>query len=125
MVTALYRSFRWHILAATLVPGVILRCQADLTVLTYDSRGNLSSVAGPLTTAPSIVSQPFDQTSSTGRMTSFSVKATGAVPILYQWYFNNSVIPQATNDSTVIPNIGSSDFGSYYVIVANSFGTVT
>src|SRR5215831_793975 len=125
MVTALYRSLRWNLLAATLALGVASPCWADLTVLTYDSRGNLGSVAGPSTSAPSIVSQPSDQTSATGRMISFSVKATGTVPLLYQWYFNGSVIPRATNDSTVIPNIGSADFGSYYAIVANSFGTVT
>lgn len=100
-------------------------CRGALTNLTYDARGNLTSISGVSAGAPTIIAGPANFVCSTGRMASFTVTAAGAPPLSYQWYFGAGPRAGATNDSLAIAPVGAADFGSYYVVVTNFSGATT
>jgi Immunoglobulin domain/Bacterial TSP3 repeat len=49
----------------------------------------------------------------------------GTPPFTYQWRFNSSPIPNATNSTFTIPGAQPADAGEYSVTVANAAGSVT
>ncbi len=49
----------------------------------------------------------------------FSVAATGTLPLSYQWYFNTTNIPGATNYSLTLTNVQPGQAGPYTVLVSN------
>jgi hypothetical protein len=53
---------------------------------------------------------------------SFSVTASGTVPLSYQWSLNGTNILGATANTLTIAHVGQSDLGSYVVVVTNAFG---
>jgi hypothetical protein len=66
--------------------------------------------------------QPADQHVRAGDPVTFTVTASSASPVFYQWFFNGNAVPDATN---AIYNISSAQFtnaGSYYVQFGNSNG---
>lgn len=75
--------------------------------------------------APIITSQPSNSFSLIGGTATFSATAVGSLPVSYQWLFNNTPIPDATNASLTIPNAQISNAGSYSVLVSNDFGFAT
>jgi List-Bact-rpt repeat protein/immunoglobulin I-set domain protein len=95
------------------------------TMVATDPSGHIVTLAEVTNSGPTIVSQPLGRAVTPGRMTAFSVNVAGSSPLYFQWYFNNSTIPRATNDSLVIPAVSNGDFGGYFVIAANSSGSVT
>ncbi|MDB6058159.1 MAG: hypothetical protein JWO95_2003 [Verrucomicrobiales bacterium] len=80
---------------------------------------------GPVLSAPLIASQPVNQFTSVGGTATFTVTATGASPLAYQWRLNNSAIASATISSITITNAQVADAGTYQVIVTNYAGSVT
>src|SRR5215471_7423050 len=85
----------------------------------------LMSYAQAQTLAPTITSQPRNQSVSLGANVTFLVTATGTAPLTYQWLWNQDVIETATNASYILTNITVSKAGSYSVIVSNSAGSAT
>jgi len=63
--------------------------------------------------------QPADQTVTEGEPFTFSVQAQGSAPLSYQWYFNNTPIADATNNTYAVDAAAATNAGNYYVIVAN------
>jgi hypothetical protein len=53
------------------------------------------------------------------------VTAAGLTPFSYQWRFNGTPIPNATNDAYTKAPVQFSDAGLYSVIVTNSLGSAT
>ena len=95
------------------------------SVVVTNPYGSVTSGVAALTVnlpvAPSILTQPQDQTVSPGATVSFSVAAGGSAPLSYQWYFNtNTPLVNATGDTLTITNVGVADAGSYSVTVSNS-----
>lgn len=83
-------------------------------------------VAGfPLTTPPSITSEPISQAAPPGATVTFRVGASGGVPLQYQWQFNDQDIPGATGTSLVISNASAAQVGRYRAIVRNAGGSAT
>ena len=72
---------------------------------------------------PLIVTQPVNQTNSEGGTVSFSVTATSASPLTYQWSFNSTNLPDATNALLTLTNVQPAQVGSYAVAVGNDDGT--
>lgn len=68
-----------------------------------------------------IEAQPAARTVLAGANTSFSVKATGAEPLSYQWYFNDNVIPGATSPTLLLNAVKPAFAGEYSVRVSNPF----
>ena len=77
----------------------------------------------PSPVIPFVVNQPASQVRVLDTSTTLSVVAGGTAPLTYQWLFNNSDIPGATNSSYVITNITQLNIGSYTVLVSNAFGS--
>ena len=73
---------------------------------------------------PVITGQPQSQSVGLGGSASFSVSATGAAPLLYQWYVNGGAIAGATSATYAVSNAQSSNAGAYVVSVSNQGGTV-
>ncbi|HLX71889.1 MAG TPA: immunoglobulin domain-containing protein, partial [Verrucomicrobiae bacterium] len=80
----------------------------------------VSYVPGPtliLTTSPTNQSVP-----ATGSVT-FNVSAIGTQPISYQWQFNGTNIPNATNTSLSLSGLQAPNTGSYNAVVSNPYLT--
>src|SRR5439155_1350407 len=74
---------------------------------------------------PAITQQPQNTGGMAGTNVSFSVFATGAAPLSYQWRFNGNNIPQATNSALTLNNVQTANAGAYSVVVMNMFTPVT
>ncbi len=76
-------------------------------------------------TAPSITSQPQNQSVTVGSNATFTVAASGTVPLFYRWYFNtNTFLAYATGSSLIVTNVQNTNAGTYSVVVSNSVGSV-
>ncbi len=73
---------------------------------------------------PTITSQPQDLTVCEGAVATFSVAASGAVPIGYQWRKDGTDIAGATTPSLSLSPVSTTDAGSYDVLVTNPGGSV-
>jgi hypothetical protein len=74
---------------------------------------------------PAITNQPQSITTAQGNTASFSVTATGAAPLTYQWKKNGVNISGATNATYEIQSVAFADSGNYSVVVSNAAGSVT
>jgi hypothetical protein len=78
------------------------------------------------TAAPSITSQPVNQTVTAGQSASFAVSASGVSPFSYQWKKNGAAISGAASSSYTTPPTTTSDSGSQFTVaVTDSTGSVT
>ena len=93
------------------------------------SRVATLTIGPPAPQPPTITTQPSNVViSSSGPSTAFfSVTATGALPLIYQWYFKGSALPSANASSLSVSNAAgdASNAGSYYVRITNGIGSVT
>ncbi len=78
--------------------------------------------SSPTAAIPTITAQPASQTVTAGGAVTFSVSATGGVPMTYQWYKSSLPIPDATTSRYVIASAVTADAGTYRVAVINSGG---
>jgi Immunoglobulin domain/Cohesin domain len=78
----------------------------------------------PVPIAPVITSQPTNQFVGVGENATFTVTASGAPPLNYQWFFNdtNNPIAGATNNSLTLVNLQTNQSGNYFVQVADPYG---
>ncbi|MGI8964470.1 MAG: immunoglobulin domain-containing protein, partial [Limisphaerales bacterium] len=75
--------------------------------------------------APTIATQPPNQTLLVGQSVLFNVIANGSSPLSYQWRFNNTAIPGATNFGYSISAAQTNHAGNYTVVVTNLYGATT
>ncbi|MBI1425420.1 MAG: hypothetical protein GC149_18440 [Gammaproteobacteria bacterium] len=76
--------------------------------------------------APTITTDPLDQTVTEGGNLTFTVVADGTAPLSYQWYRNNQAIPGASAATLDLTNVQVGESGDqFYVEVGNGAGTVT
>ena len=114
----------WGASAATNIPP-------DLPFVTAISAGVSNDVAiaivEPTVTAqpPTIVTQPFSQTTIPGAAVLLAVKAVGIQPFSYQWFFGTNAIPGATNSTYLFSVQSTAQSGPYSVIVSNAAGPAT
>ncbi|MGZ8543687.1 MAG: beta strand repeat-containing protein, partial [Flavisolibacter sp.] len=96
----------------------------NYTVVVSNGNCSVTSSAAALTVtaATAITTQPAAVTACTGNA-NFSVTATGAA-LTYQWKFNGTDIPNATNASLSVP-VNANTAGNYSVSVTGTCGTVT
>ena len=60
-----------------------------------------------------------------GNNATFSVTASGDVPLSYQWRFNDTVLSGATTSNLTVSSAQATNAGNYDVIVSNNSGSVT
>jgi RHS repeat-associated protein len=97
-------------------------------VVVSNTIGSVTSNTVTLTVSsgPSIATQPSNQTVSEGNQATFTVTATGAAPLSYQWQKNGVNISLATSASYTTPPTTNADNGSIFdVVVTNTIGSVT
>lgn len=75
--------------------------------------------------ALAILTQPQDVIAVAGDSATFSVVAGGIAPISYQWSFNGTVIAGETSSNLTLLAVTTNDAGSYSVVVADNFGSIT
>jgi len=92
------------------------------TIITIDRDKSITANFAPL--PPTITTQPISQLITTGSNVTFTVAASGAPPLTYQWKKNGAEIAGATTDALALSNVQISDAGIYTVAVSNAGGTV-
>jgi glycosyl hydrolase family 18 (putative chitinase)/HYDIN/CFA65/VesB family protein/ASPM-SPD-2-Hydin domain-containing protein/Ig-like domain-containing protein/immunoglobulin I-set domain protein len=103
----------------------------QFTVIVSNSAGSVNSNGATLTVnsavaAPSITTQPPNQTVVVGQTANFSVTASGTSPLSYQWSKNGTAINGATSPTYTTPPTISSDNGAQFtVLVSNAAGSAT
>jgi Immunoglobulin I-set domain/Immunoglobulin domain len=85
----------------------------------------VSSSAARLDLLPTITNAPVDQVLALGDPASFSVSAVGSPTLLYQWQFNGSNIPGATNTILNLANVQQTNVGPYQVVITNAVGSTS
>ena len=108
--------------------GVALSAAGNYTVIVSNSVGSVTSQVAVLTVMPArptITTQPESVTVREGTNVNFTVIASSSTPLLYQWVFNSTGLPGATNSTLDLTNVVVGDGGNYTVIVGNSGGSVT
>ena len=104
---------------------------AQFAVVAVNPAGSATSSSATLTVtpapvAPSITTQPANQTVAAGQTASFSVVASGTAPLSYQWSRNGGTISGATGTSYTTPATTTGDSGALFsVVVTNSLGSAT
>ena len=108
-------------------PGPMTRQNQALmkTQLNFLAAGIFLAALGTGFGQPILTTQPQSQTNVAGTDATFSVAATGAPPLNYQWQFYSSPLSNQTNATLVKTNVRTADAGSYTVVVTNSEGAVT
>src|SRR5204862_3142652 len=100
-------------------------------VVVTNMAGTVTSSTATLTVnaaavAPTITTQPANQTVTAGQTATFAVAATDTAPLSYQWKKNGTAISGATSSSYTTPATTSSDNGAQFtVVVSNTVGSVT
>lgn len=82
------------------------------------------AATGLQTAPPSITSQPVGGSVVAGDDFQFTVASQGS-SLTYQWYKGAVVIPGATASSYSLLDVKINDAGSYWVVIANTYGAVT
>ncbi len=116
---------------ATGIPAPVdLKVSSD-GALYYLARG-AGSTTGTVTrisfanTPPAISTHPANRTVNVGQPAAFSVVASGATPLSYQWQRNGASIAGATSSTYTLASAQASDNGARFrVVVTNQFGTAT
>jgi hypothetical protein len=74
---------------------------------------------------PAIASQPTSLYRQVGQAATFTISASGTVPLAYQWLKGASEITDATNATYTISSCVLGDAGSYSCTVTNAYGSAT
>jgi hypothetical protein len=110
------------------IQSILLSSAMLITLLGASCGGGSTSPNSPTPTptAASITTQPANQTVVVGQTATFSVVASGAAPLSYQWLKNAANISGATSASYVTPATTAADNGAKFdVVVSNSAGSAT
>jgi Abnormal spindle-like microcephaly-assoc'd, ASPM-SPD-2-Hydin/Protein of unknown function (DUF1573)/Immunoglobulin I-set domain len=104
---------------------------STFALVVSNTAGTVTSAAATLTVnpapvAPTITTQPANQTVTAGQTATFTVVAAGTAPLSYQWQKNGANIARATAASYTTSVTTTADSGSTFaVVVSNTAGTVT
>jgi hypothetical protein len=79
----------------------------------------------PLGVAPTILTQPTNQTVLAGSDATFIATATGTAPLRYQWRLSGTNIAGATGASLTLSNVQPAQAGIYTLRVTNVCGSAT
>src|SRR6202021_475987 len=121
------------------------RCESSSPFLEHPTHWPLSLVipfilvllascgGGGSASPPQITQQPVSQTVNVGQTATFTVTATGAMPLTYQWQKNGATIAGATSATYTTPAATSADNGATFGVtvmhstqsVASSPATLT
>lgn len=111
-----------RVAAALIVATPFATCAADAT----SGLAKGQAVPAPPRTLPVVISQPQSVVVISGQPATFSVDASSATALTYQWMLGADKIGGATGSAYVVPTTAMTDSGARYtVIVKNLAGAVT
>lgn len=91
-----------------------------------DFKFNGLTILSPNGNPPQFTTQPQYNGGLVGSAITLSGAAVSGVgSVNYQWYFGDTLIAGATNADLVFANADLANSGSYYLVAANGFGSVT
>ncbi len=111
---------------ASLVLSSVQASQAgSYSVRVSNSGGFVDSAPASLTVwiPVAITKQPASQSTLASSNVTFSVTASGSVPLTYQWFFNGSAMPGKTNSTLTLLNVQKAQSGQYQAVVSNPAGS--
>ncbi len=79
----------------------------------------------PTNASPVITSQPVSQGVLAGSNATFAVRATGSLPMGFQWMRSGTNLAGKTSPTLTLTNVTAAVASDYRVVVANTFGSVT
>jgi hypothetical protein len=94
-----------------------------LCLASCGSSGSGGGTSNPM--APTISSQPSGLTVTMGATATFSVGATGTVPLTYQWFMNTVAVGTNSSTFTIMQTPSSDNGAQIYVTIGNTAGTIT
>lgn len=131
-------NFPWQSYAALYLPNVEPAASGQCYLTITNRYGSTQTLTASLTvtdSAPYILLQPsvplgggaaYSFTTNfivpVGGSVSIYFSARGSLPVNYQWRHNGVDIPDATNATLILSNLGYSQTGYYTVEVGNAFG---
>jgi len=130
-------NFQWlfngtNIPGATANPLVLANVQltnaGNYSVIITNLFSSITSSNAVLTVtnaSPSISTQPRSQSVLAGQTATFSVTASGTLPLNYQWRLGGTNFSGATTNPFVIASAQTADAGDYSVVITNIAGSVT
>ena len=121
-------SYQWRLdgtnIEGATNSGLRLSQAGAYSVAVSNALGQAISGEVPVSVLPLRISkQPSSNSIFSGGSVSFSVVATGVEPFAYQWGFNGTNLPGATNATLVFSNAQFSQAGNYAVTIANQYGS--
>ena len=92
----------------------------NYALMLSDFSGSITSSPASLTVsglpiAPAITAQPQSVVANLGSNVTFTVTATGTIPLSYKWYFNGAGITGAVATSYTVTNVQTTNLGNYLV----------
>jgi uncharacterized repeat protein (TIGR03803 family) len=92
----------------------------------HSGGSNNNGTVFSLLLSPVITAQPQSVTVTNASPATFNVNATDNSAISYQWYFNtNTLLSGQTNSTLNFASATNNNAGTYTVVVADNFGSVT
>ena len=111
------------------VAAVGLRQAAGIGTLTLDDLAVGTTfadvISGSSPVAPFLSIVPQSQMIARGSNVTFTAAATGTAPLRFQWLFNDTAIPGATNTTFSLTNLSLTQQGDYRIVVTNLAGAAT
>ena len=99
---------------------------SDPRVITMESNTTVFAVfASGQGTAPTITTSPKNVEVVAGDAVTFSVAATGSVPLEYQWSHDGTPLNGETGSTLTLPTVQGAAAGTYSVTVKNSVDSVS
>jgi hypothetical protein len=103
---------------------------AKVLVIVSNSVGSITSATATLTVtavpvAPTIATEPTDQTVAQGQTATFSVVAAGTAPLTYQWQQNGTDVGSNSTSYTTPPTKLTDNHAQVLVKVSNVIGSKT
>jgi alpha-tubulin suppressor-like RCC1 family protein len=127
-------SYQWRLNGTNLpsatdnplvLTNVLVSQSGAYSVMVSNDYGAIVSGDAMLMVSPfTIFPQPHNLSLLGGSTASLSVALTGQSPFSYQWLYNGTNLPGATNNPLTIPDVHVNQSGNYSVLVSNAYGTV-
>lgn len=124
-------TFNGHIIPGAVsstftILGALPKNSGSYSVLVHDGVHPQTSASATVSVinGVKILGGPANRTVRAGRPVAFAVTVSGTQPLTYQWYFNGTPIPGATDRRVYFPSVQYSYRGLFSVRVTNPAGTV-
>jgi len=128
-------SYQWqfnavNIVAATnnslTISNVQLANLGNYNVLVSDASDTVSSASARLNLMePYLTRQPANLAVKISSNATFSVSASGAPPLFYQWQFSGVNLANQTNATLLVTNVQAAQLGDYTAVISNKYGSTT